>query len=219
MSDPDPFPWAAPPDAERPVPGGPEPDRPRRLLLVVVAGGLALTLVALAVGVPLAVAEIRDRAAPSLDDVRVYEDVDAGHTDSSVEYDPVPPVGGPHHPAWLDCGVYDEPVRDENTVHSLEHGTVWITYDPDLPVGDVRELADALPDKGILSPYPGQDAPVVVTVWARQLLLDGADDERLQLFLEAYGDGHTAPEPFASCAGGVRAFEDEDDDQEGGVAV
>lgn len=216
MSDPDAFPWAAPPDPEQPAP---EPDRSRRPLLVAVAVGLALTLVAVAVGVPLVVAEIRDRAAPSLDDVRVYADVAAEHTDNSVEYDPVPPVGGPHNPAWLDCGVYDEPVRDENTVHSLEHGTVWITYDPDLAVDDVRLLADALPAEAILSPYPGQDAPVIVTVWARQLLLDVAADERLGLFLEEYGDGHTAPEPFASCQGGVRAFEDEDDAEEGGVAV
>lgn len=216
MSEPEAFPWSAPPEPGR---HDPEPDRRRRLLLVVVAGALALTLVAMAVGVPLVVAEIRDRAAPTLDDVRVFEEVGAEHTNNSVRYDPVPPVGGPHAPAWLECGVYEEQVRDENLVHSLEHGTVWITYDPDLPVEDVRLLVDALPNEGILSPYPGQDAPVIATVWARQLLLHGADDDRLPLFLEEYGDGHTAPEPFASCAGGVRAFEDEDDDEEAGVDV
>ena len=35
-----------------------------------------------------------------------------------------------HDPVWLDCGAYDAPVRDENAVHDLEHGSVWITYDP-----------------------------------------------------------------------------------------
>jgi hypothetical protein len=45
---------------------------------------------------------------------------------------------------------------------------------------------------------------VVVTVWGRQLALTGADDPRLGMFVAAFGDGHTAPEPFASCAGGVR---------------
>jgi hypothetical protein len=45
---------------------------------------------------------------------------------------------------------------------------------------------------------------VVVTVWGRQLALVGADDPRLPLFLHRYGGGETAPEPFASCAGGVR---------------
>ena len=87
--------------------------------------------------------------------------------------------------------------------NSLEHGAVWITYDPGADV-DVAALEDALPQNGILSPYDGLDAPVVVTVWGRQLELDGADDPRLELFIDTLGGGETAPEPFASCAGGVR---------------
>jgi hypothetical protein len=157
------------------------------------------------VTVPIAVDRWRDLTAPSLDAVRVYEDLRTDHVtdDQGVEYDPVPPPGGPHADVWLACGVYDEPVRDENAVHALEHGTVWLTYDPDeLSSDDVEELAAQLPDEGILSPYPGQDAPVVVTVWGRQLDLRGPGDDRLGLFLEAYGDGHTSPEPMASCEGG-----------------
>lgn len=83
------------------------------------------------------------------------------------------------------------------------HGTVWITYDPDLPGEDVAALEDLLPDDGILSPYPGLPGPVVVTVWGAQLRLDGADDPRLPQFLLDFGDGSTSPEPFASCEGGL----------------
>ena len=43
----------------------------------------------------------------------------------------------------------------------------------------------------------------MVTVWGRQLALTGADDPRLPLFIDTFGAGETAPEPFASCAGGV----------------
>jgi len=82
-----------------------------------------------------------------------------------------------------------------------------VTHRPDLDEADVNALAATLPEEGILSPYPGQEAPVVVTVWGRQLALTGADDPRLRLFLERYGDGHTSPEPFASCEGGVRRGE------------
>ncbi|MDN4163798.1 DUF3105 domain-containing protein, partial [Nocardioides abyssi] len=60
-----------------------------------------------------------------------------------------------------------------------------------------------LPATGTLSPSPGLPAPVVVTVWGRQLRLVGAADPRLGLFVEQLGGGQTAPEPFASCAGGV----------------
>jgi hypothetical protein len=94
-------------------------------------------------------------------------------------------------------------VREENAVHDLEHGTVWITHDPGLSAAEVEVLADQLPDNGIMSPREGLPSPVVVTVWGARLRLDGADDERLGIFLEEYGDGHTAPEFGASCEGGT----------------
>jgi Protein of unknown function (DUF3105) len=49
-----------------------------------------------------------------------------------VTYAQNPPVGGPHDLVWLNCGIYTAPVRNENAVHSLEHGAVWVTYQPSL---------------------------------------------------------------------------------------
>jgi hypothetical protein len=136
--------------------------------------------------------------------VKVYNDLPSTHVDYDIAYDPVPPVGGPHAPTWIECGVYDEPIREENAVHDLEHGSVWITYDAaKLDDDDIATLAAALPDNGIMSPYPGIPAPVVVTVWGRQLLLTGADDPRLELFIDEYAGSSTAPEPFFSCDGGI----------------
>ena len=190
----------------------PRPSRRRRpdVLALALAGLAALLLVTAVVTVPIAVDRWRDLTTPTLDAVRVYEGLPADHVedDQSVEYGTVPPPGGPHADVWLACGVYDEPVRDENAVHALEHGTVWITYDPaELSSEDVATLAGRLPDEGILSPYPGQQSPVVVTVWARQLDLRSVDDERLALFVDSYGDGHTSPEPMASCEGGEEITE------------
>jgi len=140
----------------------------------------------------------------SLDGVLVVADLSTEHRDDKdIEYDHVPPIGGPHDPEWLACGAFDEPVRDENAVHDLEHGTVWITYDPGLAEEDVAALEDVLPDDGIMSPYLDLPAPVVITVWGAQLRLSGPRDPRLPLFLEEFGDGRTAPEAMASCEGGV----------------
>lgn len=149
-----------------------------------------------------------DADSANLSAVRTFETPTPTHVSDEVDYEQSPPVGGQHDALWLECGVYDRPVREENTVHALEHGTVWITYDSGLSSEDVDALAEALPDEGILSPYDDQDAPVVVTVWNTQLALDGVDDPRLQLFIDTYGHGETAPEPMASCHGGTTEYED-----------
>ena len=217
--------WHPPPLSQPP----PAPATPRRGLQLLVVGLsllAALLVVAVALVLPRVVDDLTDdgsavvagggeaagegsdagdeQAPVGLDDVLVVEDLDPEHRiDEDIEYDQVPPIGGPHDAEWLACGAYDEPVRDENVVHDLEHGTVWITHDPDLAADDLAVLEGLLPDNGILSPYPDLPAPAVVTVWGVQLELSGADDPRLPLFIEEYGDGSTAPEPFASCEGGV----------------
>ena len=144
---------------------------------------------------------------PQLSAAQTFDYAGGDHTSDPVTYAQTPPAGGPHDPAWEDCGAYTQPIRNENAVHALEHGSVWITYRPALAPADVAALTAALhavkSGKTILSPYDGLPAPVVVSVWDAQLDLTGADDPRLALFLDAYGDGHTAPEPNASCAGGV----------------
>jgi Protein of unknown function (DUF3105) len=144
---------------------------------------------------------------PALKATKYYDFVGGDHTEDPVTYAQVPPVGGPHDPTWDDCGAYDEPPRNENAVHDLEHGTVWITYRPGLDPTDIASLQSRLETlksgKWMLSPYPGLPAPVVVTVWNAQLDLKGPDDPRLPVFLDFYGDGHTSPEgAFATCKGG-----------------
>ena len=200
-------------DAETPAPDVvPEPAlvveevRSSRLPVVLASLSAALVLGA-ALAAPLVDRAIRGdeqaRRALDLSLVEAWEITDRSHTTGDVTYPQEPPAGGAHAPSWLACGVYDEPVRDENAVHDLEHGSVWITHDPGLSADDVEELAAQLPDNGIMSPREDLPSPVVVTVWGAQLQLDGADDARLGLFLEEYGDGHTAPELGVTCHGGT----------------
>lgn len=207
-----PYPTTPPPPGPPPVPEAGEGEilvrslgetpRPRRTGRVVVALVAGVALIASAVALPVAL--LADEPPPDLSEVVVVEDLRADHLRGDIPYPHTPPIGGPHADVWLDCGVYDVPVRDENAVHDLEHGTVWITYRPGLSDDDVERLADLLPQNGILSPYADLPAPVVVTVWGRQLRLDGADDERLPMFIEEYAGGVTAPEKGVTCAGGTR---------------
>lgn len=106
-----------------------------------------------------------------------------------VDYDRYPPVGGPHDAEWAACNgvVYDVAVRNENMVHTLEHGAIWITYNPDT-IGDQLDTLKALVDGKqyiTLSPYPGLDSTISLQAWAHQLKLDSATDERIQQFITA----------------------------------
>jgi Protein of unknown function (DUF3105) len=177
----------------------------RRVVLVVVVGALVVLAVVL---VLMLGDDGADQPPEGLDEVQTYQDLDRDHVESEVDYDQSPPAGGPHDPVWQNCKVYDQPVREENAVHTLEHGAVWITYQPGLSADEIAALEEKLPEKGLLSPYDGQEAPVVVTVWGAQLELDGPDDRRLDEFLEEYSDGHTSPEPEVTCLGGVEEFDD-----------
>jgi hypothetical protein len=133
------------------------------------------------------------------------------HQDEPVDYGRVPPLGGPHHPRWLACDVYDEPVPNEVAVHSLEHGAVWFTYDPDLPADEVEELA-ALAKRNrqyvLVSPLEGLDSRIVAAAWGASLEATSAGDPRLGQFLEAYAGGDQGGEPGAPCRrGGLKLRE------------
>ena len=123
----------------------------------------------------------------------------AGHVAGQVQYEQDPPAGGPHGEGTAACQAYDVPVINENAVHALEHGAVWITYQPDLDPDDVKTLEGFVNRREVLvSPYPGLDSPVVASTWGRQLRVDSADDARIDQFIRAF-QNQTAPENAASC--------------------
>jgi Protein of unknown function (DUF3105) len=137
--------------------------------------------------------------------VQYFSGLTFGHTAGTVNYAQIPPVGGDHNDTLLNCGIYDQPVPNENAVHSLEHGAVWVTYQPDLPQADVAKLRQLVRGHShlLLSPYPGLTQPVVASGWGVQLRLPGAEDPRLARFLKKYEQGPQTREPGAECSGGT----------------
>lgn len=129
------------------------------------------------------------------------------HVEGTVDYEQNPPAGGPHNAVWLNCGIYDQPVPNENAVHSLEHGAVWVTYDADEVTGEELDtLKSQLPSSYVvLSPYDGLDSPIALSSWNHQLKLDSADDERIGEFFEEYWRSQNVPEPGAACTGALDA--------------
>ncbi|TDE38122.1 DUF3105 domain-containing protein [Actinomadura sp. 6K520] len=133
------------------------------------------------------------------------DDLSRDHVTGSVDYDTDPPVGGEHDGAWQNCNgrVYDAPLRNENAVHSLEHGAVWITYRPGVPADQLEALQTRVTgtDYTFMSPYPSLDAPIALSAWGRQIKLQDAADPRVDEFLRAFVKGPQTPEPGAPCDG------------------
>ena len=127
------------------------------------------------------------------------------HDDTlGIPFGGMPPMGGPHAPVWQNCGIYNTPVAGQYAIHSMEHGAVWLTYHPDLPADQIVALQDLARGDGfmLLSPYPDQTTPIVLTVWDRQLAVDSVDDPRIEDFIERYKLVR-GPESGAACSGGI----------------
>ena len=142
--------------------------------------------------------------------VETFTELGRLHVQGNVSYDRSPPAGGDHAPVWLNCGVYDQPVSNENVVHSLEHGAVWIAYQRSLSsaaVASLRDLVESQYDGSgryvILSPVPGLESPVVATAWGHQLKLHHASDPRIKQFIEYFREGPQDLESGAPCIGGT----------------
>lgn len=143
----------------------------------------------------------------NIEGVEITEIKGSGHVNRNdrVAYDVEPPMGGPHEAVWADCNstVYPEGVRTENMVHTMEHGAVWIAYNPDkLDSGAVDLLKLRVEGKPftVMSPYPGMDSPISLQAWGHQLKVDSAEDERIDQFITALRrNPNIAPEPQGSC--------------------
>ncbi|WP_105035331.1 DUF3105 domain-containing protein [Cryobacterium aureum] len=143
--------------------------------------------------------------ASTIDGVETFTNT-AGHIETPVTYEQTPPAGGEHASQWLNCGVYEQAVPNENAVHALEHGAIWVTYDPSISAAELDTLKAELPSTYVvLSPFEGIPAPIVLSGWNAQLQVDSADDPRIAEFFTEFWKSVNVPENSAPCSGGLDA--------------
>jgi Protein of unknown function (DUF3105) len=181
----------------------------RRRSAVIAAASLAV-VAAMVGGVSWAIAGASGSGSTAsgtvpLTGMKTYSALARDHVTGTVAYPQTPPVGGAHSAVWQNCGVYSAPVRNENAVHSLEHGAMWLTYRPGLPPSEIASILGDVSGQpyALVSPYPGLPSPIVATVWGVQLKLSSASDPRLKAFVNTYQSGRQAPEPGGPCTGGT----------------
>ena len=176
--------------------------------------GIGIALVAFAaVVIGYAVYQINQAKKPAatasgIVNYRKTEKLARNHVPGRVKYLQSPPVGGNHSTEWQNCmgDVYTSAIADERAVHSMEHGAVWLTYNPSLPKSQVAALVAQVRGKQylLLSPYPGQKSPISVQAWGYQLTTRSASDKRIASFISAYSRTASV-EPGATCSGGSTA--------------
>ncbi|WP_198667603.1 DUF3105 domain-containing protein [Glycomyces dulcitolivorans] len=136
-------------------------------------------------------------------------DADEDTTNDTPVYDVTPPAGGNHLGQWQTCtgSVYAAAILDGNAVHSLEHGAVWLTYDPALVDGDgISDLSEKITgrDYTLMSPYPGLGTAVSLQAWGVQYQTDDLNDPKIDEFLDYYiQNADNTAEANAVCSGGV----------------
>jgi hypothetical protein len=126
------------------------------------------------------------------------------HTTSAVKYAQSPPIGGDHSAIWADCTgtVYPNQIANENAVHALEHGAVWIAYKPGLAADQLDVLTKLVAghEYTLMTPYAGLTSNISLQAWGYELPVDSATDSRVTRFVNALRLNQTnTPELGASC--------------------
>ena len=124
---------------------------------------------------------------------------------SSKEYGgDQPPTSGSHaNPvAW---GVYDTEVRDDQAIHNMEHGGIYVSYQPDLPQDQIEKLKKLLsepfsnpefqPKKIVLAPRAANKSPIVLSSWRRSESLASYDQKKIEEYITR--NLGKSPEPLA----------------------
>jgi hypothetical protein len=153
----------------------------------------------------LAIVAWRARTAPGAnldldaipDNSVAYESLGREHInlgDEHIPYNSNPPTSGPHA-SPLRTRVYTSDMPDENLIHNLEHGHIWLSYrdsDDEETLSLFRQFQSQFTSSVIVTHRPANDSRIAVAAWTRLLKLDDPDEEQILAFIRRYLD--KAPE-------------------------
>jgi hypothetical protein len=147
----------------------------------------------------------RDQITKDLPGITVRTITDRDHVEGVVVYGvDSPPFGGKHNQNWAVCTgvVYTRQLANENVVHSLEHGGIWLAYDPALDSKSVATLKSKVLGYNfmLMTPYAGLKKPVALQAWGYQMFFDSVNDPKIDTFIRDLRlNPNTTPEYGAPC--------------------
>lgn len=105
------------------------------------------------------------------------------------------------------CRAYDQEIPDASTIHNMEHGSVYISYRPDLPPEQLARMrsiffqpflrSDFTPNKALMAPRTANESQIVISSWRRSEKFAFFDEEKMiQYYLRNVSK---SPEGTAKC--------------------
>jgi len=121
------------------------------------------------------------------------------------EYTSNPPTSGPHFSQTARSGFRDHAIPDQNVIHNLEHGDVWISFNPRVSDSIKKELERFGAAKVIVTPREANDTDIALASWGRLDKFDIENDtlpvERIKDFIKRHTN--KGPEQVPGSSGGI----------------
>jgi len=121
------------------------------------------------------------------------------------EYTSNPLTSGPHYGQTARSGFRNEAISDQNIIHNLEHGDIWIAYHPRIAEEIVEELKQFGAAKVIITPREANETDIAVAAWGRldtfNIENNALSIERIKDFIKRYTN--KGPERVPGASGGI----------------
>lgn len=121
------------------------------------------------------------------------------------EYPSNPPSSGPHYSQTARSGFRTQAIPDQNIIHNLEHGDVWIAFDPRIGEEAQNSLKKFAAPKVIITPREANDTDIALVAWGRidTFDLEGGTvpEGRIRNFITRYLN--KGPERIPGASGGI----------------
>ncbi len=104
------------------------------------------------------------------------------------DYNSNPPTSGWHYAEPASWGVKKSALPDERVIHNLEHGGIWISYQPQKvsaeDIAKLESLVKSYNSKVILTPRDKNDSPIALASWTHLQKLDSFDEAKIREFTD-----------------------------------
>jgi len=112
-------------------------------------------------------------------------------------YNSNPPTSGWHYSQPAEWGIHNSELSDEQVIHNLEHGGIWISYKDidDQTKIQLETIVKQNSKSVVLSPRSANNSRIALASWGRIEKLESFDEAKIVAFIKA--NKNKSPEPIA----------------------